>query len=69
MLNDRYIYAGVGLLYALLVVGLIAGKLAGHLHHGWWVILSPLWVPVVLTVVAVIIAIALFANEKGNPFQ
>lgn len=72
MPNNRYIYAGGGILYVLLVVALIAAKLAGHLAWGWWLILSPLWAPVVLLVIAVILAIALFADASSggkNPFQ
>lgn len=72
MLNNRYIYAGVGMLYAVLIVALIAAKLAGHLHWGWWWILTPFWAPVVLVVLAALAAIIglVGAQSRGeNPFQ
>jgi heme/copper-type cytochrome/quinol oxidase subunit 2 len=72
MPNNRYIYAGGGILYALLVVALIAAKLAGHLHWAWLLILLPVWGPVVLFVLLILFAIAWLgdASAKGeNPFQ
>jgi Flp pilus assembly protein protease CpaA len=56
----------------LLVVALIAAKLAGHLHWAWLLILLPVWGPVVLFVLLILFAIAWLgdASAKGeNPFQ
>lgn len=64
--------AGIGILYAIIVVGLIAAKLAGHLQWAWWIVLSPLWGPVVLFIVLALIMIVAFAGamKRGeNPFQ
>lgn len=67
-----HILAGIGLLYALIQVGLIAAKFIGHIHWSWWLVLLPIWAPIALVVIAVIIAIALFAGAESrgeNPFQ
>lgn len=71
-MSKSYMGAGIALLYAILVVGLIAAKLAGHLHWSWWLVFSPLWLPVVLFVICAIVAVALFSDATSggkNPFQ
>jgi hypothetical protein len=64
--------AGIGILYVMVIVALIAAKVAGHLAWAWWIVLSPIWGPVVLVVVAVLIAIVGFAGAQSrgeNPFR
>lgn len=67
-----HILAGIGLLYALIQVGLIAAKFIGHIHWSWWLVLSPIWAPIALIVVGVLIMIVGFAGAQSrgeNPFQ
>lgn len=64
--------AGIAILYAMIIVGLISAKLAGHIAWSWWVVLSPLWGPVALIVAVALISVALLggASARGeNPFQ
>lgn len=71
-MTTSYKAAGIGILYALIIVGLIATKLAGHLAWAWWVVLIPIWVPIALFVVGTLLAIVglLDAEKSGrNPFQ
>lgn len=72
MQRNPYPLLGFVILYLLVIVGLIAGKLAGDLHWSWWLILAPIYGPVVLVVIGAILAIAGFteATRNGeNPFQ
>ncbi|MFL6707996.1 MAG: hypothetical protein ACJ8HI_07295 [Massilia sp.] len=71
-MTRSYIAAGIGLLYAMVIVGLIAAKLAGHIAWAWWIVLSPIWAPFALVIAAVIVSLALLggAMSRGeNPFQ
>lgn len=71
-LRNPHTAAGIGILYAMIVVGLIAAKLAGHIAWAWWIVLSPIWAPVVLLAIIVILAILGIADasRRGeNPFQ
>lgn len=69
---NGHVQAGIALLYAMVIVGLIVAKIAGHIAWAWWLVLLPLWGPVALIVVIAILAIAGFADasRRGeNPFQ
>jgi hypothetical protein len=71
-MTRSYIAAGIGLLYAMVIVGLIAAKLAEHIAWAWWIVLSPIWAPFALVIAAVIVSLALLggAMSRGeNPFQ
>jgi uncharacterized membrane protein YhdT len=66
------VYRYGAMLYGMLIVALLAAKGAGHLHWAWWVVLSPIWVPVVLVIVCALIMIVGFvgAEQRGeNPFE
>lgn len=72
MQRNPYPLLGFVIIYLLVIVGLIAGKLAGHLAWSWWIILAPIYGPVVLVVLGAIVAIAGFADASRNgenPFQ
>lgn len=67
-----HIGAGIGLLYCLVIVGLIAAKFIGHITWAWWIVLSPLWGPVALVIVLALFAVVCFAGAESrgeNPFQ
>lgn len=71
-MNRTYCYAGVGIIYAMVVVALIAAKIAGHLYWAWWIVLSPIWGPIALAVVAALASIIGLVSAQGrgeNPFQ
>lgn len=64
--------AGIAIFYAMVIVGLIAAKLAGHIAWAWWIVLSPIWGPVALIIVLALIVIVGFTgavNRGENPFQ
>lgn len=46
-----------GLLSTLLLVLFIALKLCGVIAWSWWWVLSPLWIPLLIGVVCVVIAV------------
>lgn len=71
-MTKEYRMAGIGLLYAMIVFGLIGAKIVGHLAWSWWIVLLPLWGPIALAAVAVILSIIAFTDATrngGNPFQ
>lgn len=64
--------AGIAIIYAMVIVGLISAKIAGHITWAWWIVLSPIWAPVALLAIIVILAILGIADasRRGeNPFQ
>jgi hypothetical protein len=64
--------AGIAIIYAMVIVGLVSAKLAGHIAWAWWIVLSPIWAPFALIIVAVIVSLALLGGAMGrgeNPFQ
>ena len=46
-----------GLLSTLLLVLFIALKLCGVIAWSWWWVLSPLWIPLLIGVICVVIAV------------
>lgn len=65
-------YRYFGILYLFVVGALIAAKLAGALHWAWWVVLLPIWSPILIAFIAVLIMVIGFtsAESRGeNPFQ
>jgi hypothetical protein len=59
----------IGILYAAVIVGLIAAKLAGSIQWAWWIVLSPIWGPLILIVVLVLIMIVGLAGTNDNLFR
>jgi hypothetical protein len=59
----------IGILYAAVIVGLIAAKLAGNIQWAWWIVLSPIWGPLILIVVLVLIMIVGLAGTDDNLFR
>ena len=45
---------GIGFL-GLLMIALIVLKLIGTIDWSWWLILSPIWVPIAICVIALIV--------------
>lgn len=71
-MRNPYPLLGFMILYLCVIVGLIAGKLDGHLAWSWWLILLPIYGPVVLVAIIAVLAIAGFADAEAkgeNPFQ
>lgn len=46
---------GYGILPSLLTVLFVGLKLTGHIDWSWWWVLSPLWLPLVVVVVLVLL--------------
>jgi hypothetical protein len=70
--RNPYPLLGFVVFYLLVIVGLIAAKVAGHLAWSWWLVLLPIYGPVALVAIIVIFAIAGIteASRNGeNPFQ
>jgi hypothetical protein len=65
----KYIAIAVAVVLAAAQLALIVAKLLGHIHWSWWLVLTPIWGPIVVVVILAIIAIAMFTNSSGNPFQ
>lgn len=64
--------AGIAIIYAMIIVGLISAKLVGHIAWAWWIVLLPIWAPIlVIVVLALIMIVGLGAAvDRGeNPFQ
>jgi hypothetical protein len=71
-MTNSYKAAGIAIIYAMVIVGLISAKLAGHIAWAWWIVLSPLWAPVALCLIVLILGLVLFADATSggkNPFQ
>lgn len=67
MEDKTNISIGPGFL-GLLTILFIGLKLTGHIAWSWWWVLSPLWIPLAILVVALvilgIIALVAYSNEK-----
>jgi hypothetical protein len=71
-MNWRYIVMLVATIFGGCELALILAKLVGHIHASWTLVLAPIWGPIVVVIVLIVIAIALFggAQSRGeNPFQ
>lgn len=55
--NQRY--RSTSLEITLLLLLFIGLKLTGHIAWSWWWVLSPLWIPIVLAVVCLLIYVIL----------
>lgn len=54
----------IGLLGVLTII-FVTLKLVGAINWSWWWVLSPVWIPIVLTVV-VLISVGLFFAETDS---
>jgi ABC-type antimicrobial peptide transport system permease subunit len=59
-------YQVIGSLYGVLALGLVGAKMTGFLHWSWWLILSPVWMPICLAVVCIIGVIAILGSASAN---
>lgn len=67
-----YVVAALGCIYIFVLGALIAGKLGGHLHWSWWLVLLPVWVPIAIVVIGALIMIIGFSDAAArgeNPFE
>lgn len=68
-MEDKRAAGGIGFLgmLAILFIGL---KLVGAIDWSWWWVVSPLWLPVVLILVFIVICLAIDlifgGNDKGG---
>lgn len=65
-------FIGIALLFVIVQVALIVAKLTNYIDPSWWWIFTPIWAPVLVFVVAILVAIALLgrAQSQGrNPFN
>ena len=63
-MEKQVIYQGPGVL-SLLLVAFIVMKLCGVITWSWWLVLSPLWAPIALIlVILLIVGIIVWLNVK-----
>ena len=54
-----------GLLTTLLTALFVGLKLTNHIDWSWWWVLSPLWIPISLILIIVIIVFILYCSVKN----
>lgn len=54
-----------GLLTTLLTVLFIGLKLTNYIDWSWWLVLAPLWIPLSLVLLVIIILIILYSATKN----
>lgn len=68
----KLIWIAFAIAFAALQVALIAAKLTGAVAASWWLVLTPLWLPVACVAVIAALGIAFLSNAQANgenPFQ
>lgn len=63
-MNDNVKYQGNSITTPLLIVFVVL-KLVGVINWSWWWVLSPIWIPVVLVVVFISLAM-IFSDDDYN---
>ena len=64
IMEKQVIYQGPGVL-SILLVAFIVLKLCGVITWSWWLVLLPLWVPIALVlVILLILGIMVYVNVK-----
>lgn len=63
MADQKQKSSGIGF-FGLLALIFIALKLTGHIDWSWWWVLAPLWWPIPVVVVAVLVAVACKGTVK-----
>ena len=65
MIDNKINVKFSGLLPTLLTILFIGLKLTNHINWSWWWVLAPLWIPLSLMLLAVIILIILYFITKN----
>lgn len=60
--DGKVVYRGLGFFDALALVFIVL-KLTGVINWSWWWVLAPIWMPIALLLIAVVI-IAIFLSFK-----
>lgn len=56
---------GVGFT-GLLAITFIVLKLTGFIHWSWWWVLSPIWVPLIIAILLIALAVIAEAYSQGD---
>lgn len=62
--NDNTKSGGIGFC-GLLTIAFIVLKLCGIITWSWWWVLAPLWIPMALIILIIIIAAIVSAKKEG----
>ena len=64
IMENKVVYQGPGVL-SLLLVAFIVLKLCGVITWSWWLVLSPLWAPIIIGLILLLImGIVVYLNTK-----
>lgn len=53
---------GIGF-FGLLAIVFITLKLLGHITWSWWWVLSPIWIPTIITTIIILVIIAKYLRR------
>lgn len=66
------IYKIIAIAYLIGALALMVAKALGYIHGSWWIALIPIWLPLAIAAVWVIVFIVFLSREQSagrNPFN